>query len=206
MLRKYFSLAAVAALALTALPASAWPWRDPGSNGGFGPGPYPPSYYGYPLDDYSAGYYGGGRYREYYSFGRGAGPAISNAPPSPNWNNNPYGYRHPSPEAVVVHPEPVIAVEPVVLLNVQVPADAEVWLDGNKTKQAGANRQFVSPPLQAGYEYTYEVRARWKENGQDVEETRNVKVRTGARLNIAFPSAEANKLPAPRPLNVDAGR
>src|SRR5438046_10459097 len=40
----------------------------------YGPAPgyrLPPSAYGYPLDDYAGGYYGGGRYREYYAYGRG---------------------------------------------------------------------------------------------------------------------------------------
>src|SRR5262249_61454712 len=66
----------VCSLALTAFPLLAPPIARGGypvyrgGGFGFGLGFFAPSYYGYPLDDTTAGYYGGGRYREYYSYGR----------------------------------------------------------------------------------------------------------------------------------------
>ena len=57
---------------------------------------------------------------------------------------------------------------------VTVPADAEVWFDGAKTAQAGPYREFVSPPLRPGRSYSYDVRARWKDGGREVDRTRRV--------------------------------
>lgn len=206
MLRKSFFLTAAAALLASALPVSAWSWSDPHSNGGFGPGPFPPSYYGYPLDDFTAGYYCGSRYREYYGYGRGFG--VANMPPNPTPARiEPYGYLYPARTHNMVHDEPWITPAPVAQLNVHVPADAQVWLEGNPTRQTGPNRLYVSPPLQAGHQYSYEIRARWTENGRAREETRHLTVRAGDRLDVAFPGmTAAPTVPAPRPLTVDTER
>ena len=61
-------------LGLTA-PGSAWELGGPLYTNRIPPA----SLYGYNLDDPSPGYYGGGRYREYYSYGRGAGLALFRA-------------------------------------------------------------------------------------------------------------------------------
>ena len=61
-----------------------------------------------------------------------------------------------------------------------VPADAQVWFDGEPTKQTGELRHFVSPPLAPGRSYTYDVRVRWTKDGKPVEEERRVRVRAGA--------------------------
>src|SRR5262249_29207476 len=56
------------------------------------------------------------------------------------------------------------------LINVRVPAQAELWIDDvpmNTT--TGAFRQFQSQPLEPGFKYYYQVRARWTENGKQVE-------------------------------------
>jgi uncharacterized protein (TIGR03000 family) len=73
-----------------------------------------------------------------------------------------------------------------VLLNVRVPANAEVLVDGQRTTQTGQSRQFVSPPLAPGFEYTYTVEARWQENGQPVTKTRRVSVRPGRETIVDF--------------------
>jgi uncharacterized protein (TIGR03000 family) len=82
-----------------------------------------------------------------------------------------------------------------VLINVRVPVTAEIWLDGEKTTQTGERRQYVSPPLNAGQVYTYEVRAKWTENGQPVDQTRKVRFQAGASVTLNFmtpPSRGAN--------------
>src|SRR5205085_1327698 len=53
-------------------------------------------------------------------------------------------------------------------LTVTVPADAQVWVEDAPTTSNGTVRQFVSPPLEPGGPFTYHVRARWNENGQEV--------------------------------------
>jgi uncharacterized protein (TIGR03000 family) len=86
-----------------------------------------------------------------------------------------------------------------VTIDMQVPADAEIWFADAKTKQTGTLRQFVSPPLAAGQEYTYEIRARWKENGREVTKTRRLTVRAGERLKVDFTAPEAEEVPPPQP-------
>jgi uncharacterized protein (TIGR03000 family) len=74
-------------------------------------------------------------------------------------------------------------------VSLRVPAGAEVWFDGNRTKQTGTQREFVSPPLPAGRTYVYEVRVRWDRDGKPVEETRRVRVWANARVNLDLTSA-----------------
>jgi uncharacterized protein (TIGR03000 family) len=73
-------------------------------------------------------------------------------------------------------------------ITLKVPADAEVWFDGARTKTTGAVRHYDSPPLTPGYDYTYQVRASWRENGHDVTETHQVSVSAGARTTVDFTS------------------
>jgi uncharacterized protein (TIGR03000 family) len=70
------------------------------------------------------------------------------------------------------------------ILRVRVPADAELWFDGARTVQRGAARQFVTPPLEDGRNFSYEVRARWSENGKVVERVETVRVHPGDRLTV----------------------
>lgn len=77
-----------------------------------------------------------------------------------------------------------------VLLNVKVPANAEVLVDGQRTSRTGTERQFISPPLAPGFEYTYTVEARWQENGQPVTKTRKVTVQPGKEAMVDFNQAQ----------------
>jgi uncharacterized protein (TIGR03000 family) len=179
-------------------------------NGGFPLGFFAPSYYGYPLDDMAAGYYGGGRYREYYSYGRGYGWANYPGPvPGPVYRHE-YSSVLPPQRLRPTAPPPAPPIHPhltsspggnVAYLAVQVPADAEVWLEGTKTRQSGASRLFVSPPLQAGGHYAYSVRARWTEDGRETEQTQEVVIRPGERASVRFPTGpDLEALPTPRKL------
>jgi uncharacterized protein (TIGR03000 family) len=71
-------------------------------------------------------------------------------------------------------------------IEVHVPANAEVWIDGAKTKQQGSKRAFVSPTLTAGKDYVYEIRATWREDGREQKETRRVTFRAGAQVSVDF--------------------
>jgi len=74
---------------------------------------------------------------------------------------------------------------------VQVPTEAQVWLDGRQGKQTGPSRTFRTPPLEPGVEYEYDVRARWPAEDRLVDRTRRVKVRAGARAEVDFTKPEA---------------
>jgi uncharacterized protein (TIGR03000 family) len=84
------------------------------------------------------------------------------------------------------HLEPVPLDPNSVTMNVRVPAGAEIWFEGSKTGQTGTTRTFVSPPLEPGRGFTYEVRARWTDNGKEVDRTRQVHVRAGEKVDVDF--------------------
>ena len=71
-------------------------------------------------------------------------------------------------------------------ITILVPANAEIFFDGQPTTERGAQRRYVTPPLNVGEKYTYAIRARWREGGRVVEQTRNLEVTGGARVRLDF--------------------
>jgi uncharacterized protein (TIGR03000 family) len=71
-------------------------------------------------------------------------------------------------------------------IRIQVPAQARVWFDNLPTSQTGSVRDFVSPPLTAGREYHYTVRAAWNENGHEIERQQVVSFTPGDPVSIDF--------------------
>src|SRR5262249_17979435 len=86
-----------------------------------------------------------------------------------------------------------------VYIQVQVPADAEVWVEGQKMIQKGPVRFFESPPVTPGVEYVYHFRAHWKDSGQDVDEVREVSVYAGSKVGVDFTRRTREKVPPPKP-------
>jgi len=153
----------------------------------------------------------GGYYYETYLYGYNPGYYARRYPALPVFVvpskvapvSMPYVYHVPAPAAApprsnraplvevriffgAVIPAPAAAP---VQFDLQVPADAQVWFDGEKTTQTGALRHFVSPPLPPGRAYTYEVRVAWKEGGREVTESRRLSVRAGDHVSASFPVA-----------------
>jgi len=73
-----------------------------------------------------------------------------------------------------------------VMFGVRVAANAELWFEGSKTSQDGPFRVFESVPLKPGVDYSYEIRARWTENGKEFDQTRKLTVRAGDHVAINF--------------------
>jgi uncharacterized protein (TIGR03000 family) len=71
-------------------------------------------------------------------------------------------------------------------ITVIVPADAEIFFDGQLTTQKGSERLYVTPPLVVGKTCYYDVLARWQEKGKVVEQTREVEVSGGAKVRVDF--------------------
>ena len=69
---------------------------------------------------------------------------------------------------------------------VRAPAGAELWFNGTKLTGEGEVRKFVSPVLTLGQRYSYEVRARWKQNGQTITKTHELTVKAGAHIDVDF--------------------
>jgi len=88
------------------------------------------------------------------------------------------------------------AIQPnEVAIEVRVPADAEVLFEGDKTSQKGSVRWFVSPPINPERRYTYEIKAKWMENGREVAKTRKIAVRAGERLSVDLTKPAAETMP-----------
>jgi uncharacterized protein (TIGR03000 family) len=69
---------------------------------------------------------------------------------------------------------------------VRVPADAEIWVNGVKTRQTGETRYFFSPPLTPGKKYSYQMRLRWTKDGKPVEQTQRILVQAGETIRRDF--------------------
>jgi uncharacterized protein (TIGR03000 family) len=105
-------------------------------------------------------------------------------------------YSPPTVTARAQEEQEVPANDTRAFIRVRVPANAEIWFEGDKTNQTGPERNFVSPALQTGKTFTYDVRARWTESGGKViDKTKQVKVEAGRRSTLDFTSADANGKP-----------
>jgi uncharacterized protein (TIGR03000 family) len=82
-------------------------------------------------------------------------------------------------------------------ITVSAPPDAEIWFNDSKTTATGSVREFQTPPLTAGSQYAYEVRARWSENGQEVTQKQQVPVAAGVQVRVTFPVESPKARTAP---------
>ena len=149
----------------------------------------------------------------YYPGGNGFVPGYGTYP-DPYYVNSPQivinSWKWRGPQAVV-QPPSAPAADPdagvtasAAVVRVRVPTDAEVWFSDDPTTQRGELRRFITPPLEAGRNQGYEVRARWRQDGKSVERTEVVRVHPGDRLTVDFlPAPE--QIPAPRDLPGKAG-
>jgi uncharacterized protein (TIGR03000 family) len=72
------------------------------------------------------------------------------------------------------------------VINVTVPATAEIWFNDYKTKLTGTTRTFVSPPLDPHLSHRYRVRVRWMENDQELVQERDVPIAPGTETRVRF--------------------
>jgi uncharacterized protein (TIGR03000 family) len=73
------------------------------------------------------------------------------------------------------------------IIEVRLPeTTAALTINSQPTQQSGAMRVFESPPLTAGQVFLYDVRARWLNNGQPVEDARTLAVEAGKRFVVDF--------------------
>jgi uncharacterized protein (TIGR03000 family) len=144
---------------------------------------------GFPGHLSHRGYYNPHSYRSpylYYPFRGGGYPWYSYQPY--------YGWYFPSssirpPEAElpkVERPKPDTTAH----VTVKGPADAEIWFDDTKMMETGPVREFYSPPLARGRDYSYQVRLRWQQDGRTVTRTREVFVTAGSHVTVDFTNPE----------------
>jgi uncharacterized protein (TIGR03000 family) len=93
-------------------------------------------------------------------------------------------------------PATVTATSNSASINIRVPATATVWLQGEKMNQAGTLRRFVSPALDPGMVYAYDVRATWLQNGKEVTQKKRLLVHAGDEASLSFLAPEEVPTPA----------
>jgi uncharacterized protein (TIGR03000 family) len=192
---------AVLCLFVTPQPSQAQVFRD---RVYFNVGVGQPYYYGY-SPWYSSYYYprswgfGMYPYRSYYY-----SPAYATeyySPPN-------YSYTYPNNAGYTSQPtystqtsDEDLAENPnAIRVRVNVPENARVWFENQETQQRGTDRLFVSPPLEAGKDYVYHIKAQWMENGRPVVRSKEIIVHAGDRVTIDMTTAPVSTGEAiPRP-------
>jgi uncharacterized protein (TIGR03000 family) len=175
LMRSFLLVAMVVAAGLPGAQAQAPPWTS-GYYAGVvsGVGYYP----GYVAPGFYPGYWDSRHAWDYFPYGRydyglnyfGTAPTTSS-----------YSAYYPAPAPVSASAQ---LDDDSAHLAVRVPPDAALWFDGFGTLQTGGERLFVSPPLAPGQDYTYEIRARWTEDGRPVDRVRTVHVRANTRAEV----------------------
>jgi uncharacterized protein (TIGR03000 family) len=75
-------------------------------------------------------------------------------------------------------------------LIVDLPADAKFYVDDQLMKTATARRSFVTPKLEPGQTYYYDLRAEVVRDGKVEKETKRILVRAGDVIRADFPGLE----------------
>jgi uncharacterized protein (TIGR03000 family) len=223
MVRTVFSMLRPVALAAAlvtciALPASVHAQRRGGGGGAWNGGGYRGGGWN------GGGYRGGGWYGDGYRGGWYGGSGIGiGGPWYGGYRGGYYGDGWYAPNGVIVdNSAPIIYSDPAVLtqnpviqtqsfyppadatssaqtatVDVRVPPNAEVFFDGDATRQRGPERIFQSPPLEPGKKFHYDVKVRFNDNGKMVEQTRQIAVKAGAKTDVDFTRPESAPAPAP---------
>ncbi|MGF1580470.1 MAG: TIGR03000 domain-containing protein [Gemmataceae bacterium] len=81
-------------------------------------------------------------------------------------------------------------------LAIEVPADAKLYVDGKLTTSTSEVRKFVTPPLQQGQVYFYDLRAEVDRDGQRIAVNGRVIIRAGqnVRAQLSEPSQKGTFL------------
>ena len=88
------------------------------------------------------------------------------------------------------------ATSGVAYLNINVPADAKLYLQDQLMTVEGAQRRFVTPLIQAGDEHLYTVKVEVVRDGKTITKTAQTTVSAGTEAVVTLPSKART---APRP-------
>jgi uncharacterized protein (TIGR03000 family) len=127
-------------------------------------------------------------------FGMGLGWWGYRSPsPRPNANftyNAGVGISTAEPPLADAPDEPAAPASPdmgTLTVEVRVPIEsAQVFVNGQATRQGGMVRTFASPSLAKGESYEYDIRAEWTANGKKVSRTQSVSGKPGERVVADF--------------------
>jgi uncharacterized protein (TIGR03000 family) len=150
-------------------------WYNPGLY-------YPNAYYSYPYSTTWAYDY------PYYQYSLyGYSPSYSDVTSEPAYYTDQYSMYEPDTGTTYQVPGSMPG-DSGVNISVTVPPDAKLWFEGRPTQSTGPEREFRSPPLMPGQNYSYDVRAQWTEKGRQVTQEKKVFVRAGEDIHLTFPS------------------
>jgi uncharacterized protein (TIGR03000 family) len=90
------------------------------------------------------------------------------------------------------------------VLNINLPAESLVFVNGKPTKSTGGQRTFVARRLVPGKVYTFEVKAILNRDGQEVTRSEIVSVTGGNNRNVAFDFDAEQKVVTTVAVNVPA--
>jgi uncharacterized protein (TIGR03000 family) len=121
----------------------------------------------------------------YGSYG-GYASRYAAAPSCVDWHSLCQAAAVPGAATALNQPQPDVAS---MVLNV--PAGAEVFVNGDATTSKGATRTFFSRGLLDGEQYKYEVRIKGELDGQPLAETKTVYLTGGTRSWLEFDAAPA---------------
>jgi uncharacterized protein (TIGR03000 family) len=88
-------------------------------------------------------------------------------------------------------PSAAHAGESPATLHVLLPADATLTVDGHPTRSLTSDRWFISPPLEEGRDFHYDLRAQFPHGGEVVTVERTVTVRAGEETTVRLESPTA---------------
>jgi uncharacterized protein (TIGR03000 family) len=71
-------------------------------------------------------------------------------------------------------------------VTVRLPADARLWVDNVSCPLASDTRTFVTPRLEPGQRYVYNMRAEVVRDGQTVTQTQRVMLSAGRQVDVTF--------------------
>ncbi len=89
-----------------------------------------------------------------------------------------------------------------VVLELSVPADAVVTINGHRTQSRGASRQFIARQLSPVREYTFEIQAVIQRDGRELVHSTLVTSRTGQHQNVSMAEVAFRYAPQPTTLVV----
>lgn len=92
-----------------------------------------------------------------------------------------------------------------IVISLQCPADARVFINGYLTKSTGAERLFVSRVPETEQTYGYEIKTEVVRDGATLARTETARLRAGERMERRFEFAESAPVQRPVANTVSAG-
>lgn len=76
-------------------------------------------------------------------------------------------------------------------ISIKIPENATLFIDGKKNEKPGTQREFTTPPLPFGKEFSYSLKLEKKKNGQPEEVLQKVVFQAGETVTVDFTDASA---------------